>query len=261
MKKLISLILAMTCAAFAVVAVPTEVDAAFSCTNDTINQANAQIVAAQNAYAAAQADEAACKAAFEAVKAEGPSSLNYQVKANAYTSAINRTKYAYDQITNAKAFLANIQGRATIEDDYLNAVSALGVQGNLQQALSDAQAAQDIANFAAAQIKMVQTQIAGYQQQLAVSPGLQTQIDALNAQLVTLNADYAAKQAVADQKKAAAAAAATAFSGVSYDKKYIDYVWNRERYRDDPKCTCYDLYTDGCHCTQDCKENSCGCRQ
>ena len=86
MKKLISLILAMTCAAFAVVAVPTEVEAAFSCTNDTINQANAQIVAAQNAYAAAQADEAACKAAFEAVKAEVPSSLNYQVKANAYTS-------------------------------------------------------------------------------------------------------------------------------------------------------------------------------
>ena len=261
MKKIISLIMTTVLAAgVAFFLNPTEAEAAMPCTYDTINQANAQIAAAQATYAQAQAAEATCKAAFEAVKAEGPSSLNYLAAASAYESARNRTKWAYDQITNAQAFLANIKARETTENDFENAVSALGTLTTLQSSNQDAKNAQDVANSAYAQMKLVQNVIVGYQQQLATSPSLQTQIDALNAQLAVLTADYANKQAIADQKKAAAAAAATAYASASYDKKYIDYMWNRDRYRDDPKCACFDMYTDSYICTHDdCKYMECGC--
>ncbi len=260
-KKIISLMMTTVLAAgFFAVAAPAEAQAALPCTYDTINDANAQIVAAQNAYAAAQAEEAALRAAFEAVKAEGPSSLRYLAAASALESATNRTKWAYDQITNAQAFLANIKQRETVEDDYLNAVSALSVQSTAQASAMDAQSAQEIANMAFAQTKLVENVIAGYKQQLAVSPTLQTQIDALNAQLVALKADYANKQLIADQKKAAAAAAANALSASNYNKKYIDYINNRDKYRGDPKCECFDFYTDSIICTNDdCKYMECGC--
>lgn len=253
MKKTISLILAsVLCAGAFFFATPAKTEAALPCTYDTIAEATAQIVAAQNAYAKAQAEEAAYKAAFEAVKNQGPASLEYIVAANAYENAVLRTKWVYDQVTNAQAFLANIKGREAVEDDYQRAVAALPLQGNAQMAEMDAKSAQEIANMALAQIKMVENVIAGYQQQLAVSPSLQTQINDLNTQLVALKADYAQKQLIADQKKAAAATAASAWAASGYDKKYIDYWVNRDKHRNDPRCTCFDFYTDSCHCSEDC---------
>ncbi|MCR5267226.1 MAG: hypothetical protein K6E16_01735 [Lachnospiraceae bacterium] len=260
MKKMISLVLAtVLCAGALAVGVPTETDAALSCTYDTIDQANAQIVAAQSAYAQALADEAAYKAAFDAVKNEGPASVNYTIAANAYQSAVNRTKWAYDQVTNAQAFLANIKSREVVEDDYLRTVAMLPIKSGISAAELDAKSAQEIANTAAAQIAMVNQLIAGYRQQLAVSPSLQNQINELTAQLPALQADYAAKQAIADQKKAAAAAALSNYPA-GYDAKYIDYWKNRDSHRENPVCDCYDYYTDTCHCSgTDCGVNNCHC--
>ena len=69
MKKMISLVMAgVLCAGALILAVPAKTQAALPCTYDTIDQANAQIAAAQSAYAAALAEEAAYKAAFDAVK-------------------------------------------------------------------------------------------------------------------------------------------------------------------------------------------------
>lgn len=258
MKKTISLILAtVLCAGAFIAASPAKAEAALPCTYDTISEASAQIIAAENAYAAAKAEENAYKAAFEAVKNQGPSSLAYITAANAYENAVNRTKWVYDQVTNARAFLANIKGREAVEDDYINAVNALSVQGAAQNADMDAKAAQEVANMALSQIQMISNVIAGYQQQLATSPSLQAQIDELNVKLAALKADYASKQAIADQKKAAAAAAASAWAATGYDKKYIDYINNRDKYRDDPKCKCFDFYTDSCHCSEDCDCRCC----
>lgn len=260
MKKVISLVLAtVLCAGVFAAAAPTQTRAALPCTYDTINQANAQITAAQNAYAAALADEAAYKAAFEAVKSQGPSSMSYVAAANAYESAVLRTKWAYDQVTNAKAFLANIKGREAVEDDYLRNQAMLPLQVGASAAELDAKSAQEIANTAAAQIAMVNQLIAGYQAQLAVSPSLQNQINELTAKLPAMQADYAAKQAIADQKKAAALTAATTYAAGGYDAKYIDYWKNRDSHRADPVCDCFDYYTNSCHCGGDCKVDNCHC--
>ncbi len=261
MKKVISLIMATAlCAGAFVLGTTAKAQAALPCTYDTISQASAQVVAAANAYNAAKAEEAAYKAAFEAVKNQGPQSLQYIAAANAYENAINRTKWVYDQLTNAEAFLKNIKGREAVEDDYINAVNALPLQGNAQVTAQSAQAAQEVANMTLGQIQTVKNVIAGYQQQLAVSPSLQTQINELNAQLAVLQADYANKQAIADQKKAEAASAATAWANSGYDKKYIDYWYNRERYAANPQCDCFDFYTGTCHCAkEDCKVNGCYC--
>lgn len=262
MKKTLMLIMAGALLAGAIViAKPVDAKAALPCTYDIINDANAKIVAAQNAYAQAVADEANYKAAFEAVKSQGPSSLAYVQAANAYESAVRRTRYAYDQITNAKTYLANIQGRETVEDDYLNAVASLGTLNNLQAAQQDAKNAQDIANSAAQQIKNIQTAIAGYQQQLATCPSVQAQIDALNVQLVALTADYNNKQAIANQKLAAFQALAAAGGYQGYDAKYINYINNRGKYATVCGCTGVDFYngTTFCTCGPDCSCNGLGC--
>lgn len=250
MKKTLMLIMAGALLAGAVViAKPVDAKAAQPCTYDIINDANAKIAAAQNAYNLAVADEANCKAAFEAVKSQGPSSLAYVQAANAYESARNRTAYALGQIQNAQAYLANINGRAAYEDGYLNAIDSLKVLNNVQQAQADAKNAMDIANAVTVQIKNTQTAIAGYQQQLATCPSVQAQIDALNAQLVTLNADYNAKLAVANQKLATYQALAAAGGYQNYDKKYIDAYFNRERYVKACQCLDIDFFTGQAKCT------------
>lgn len=262
MKKTLMLIMAGALLAGAIViAKPVDTQAALSCTYDIINDANAKIVAAQNAYNLAVADEANCKAAFEAVKSQGPASLAYVQAANAYESAQNRTRYAYDQITNAKAYLANIRGRETVEDDYLNAVASLGVLNNVQAAEQDAKNAQDIANSAALQIKNIQNAILGYQQQLATCPSVQAQIDALNVQLAALTADYNNKQAVANQKLATFKSLLAAGGYQNYDSKYINYINNRGKFATVGGCTSVDFYngTTSCKCGPDCSCNNLGC--
>lgn len=259
MKKLLMLVMTGALLAGAIIiAKPVDAKAALPCTYDIINDANAKIAAAQNAYDLALLDEANCKAAFEAVKSQGPASLAYVQAANAYENARNRSAYALSQIANAKAYLANINGRAAYEDGYLNAIDSLKVLNNVQQAEMDAKNAMNVANAVTVQIKDVQTAIAGYQQQLATCPSVQAQIDALNVQLAALNADYNNKLAIANQKMAAYQACLAAGGYQSYDKKFIDAYYNRERYVEACPCLNIDFFTGktGCKCEETC--NICG---
>lgn len=269
MKKSILLILtgALLAGAF-IIAKPVDTKAAQPCTYDIINDANAKIASAQNAYNLAVANEANCKAAFEAVKNQGPASLAYVQAANAYENARNQTAYALSVVANAQAYLANINGRAAYEDGYLGAIDALHVLNNVQQAQQDAKNALDIANAVAVQMKDIQTAINGYKQQLATCPSVQSQIDALNAQLAALQADYNNKLAIANQKAAAYQTLVAAGGYQNYDKKYIDAYYNRERYVEASKCMDIDFFTGvvKCSCGKDCRCDStctyclnCGC--
>lgn len=253
MKKVLTLALSgILLAGAIIIAKPVETEAAYSCTYDIINDANAKIAAAQNSLALAQAEEARCRAAFEAVKSQGPSSLAYVQAAAAVENAVNQKNYAAGQVQNAQAYLANIKGREAEEDALLNSIDALGVLNKVQAAQADANGAQEIANAALIQVKNTQNAIAGYQQQLATCPSVQAQIDALNVQLAAQTADYNNKQAIANQKLATYQALVAAGGYQGYTPKYINAYYNRERSTGIEHCKCYDWYNGTCNCSVDC---------
>lgn len=253
MKKVLTLVLSgILLAGAIIIAKPVETEAAYSCTYDIINDANAKIVAAQNNLSLAQAEEARCRAAFEAVKSQGPSSLAYVQAAAAVENAVNQKNYAAGQVQNAQAYLANIKGREAEEDALLNSIDALGVLNNVQAAQAAAKGAQEIANAALVQVKNTQTAIAGYQQQLDICPSVQAQIDALNVQLVAQTADYNNKQAIANQKLATFQTLVAAGGYQGYTPKYIDAYHKREKEINTYHCQNYDWYTGTCSSSEDC---------
>ena len=239
MKKMMKMLLATAlCTAIVATAAPTDVKAMYSCSQDIINAANAQIASTQAAYETAKANEAAALANFNAVRAAGGSELEVTVAGNAYTTAKAQTKWYLDQVNNAKAYLENITGRANLETAFQQEREVLGVLTKLQAAKTEYESAQALAVGAAEQIKSVQNAIAGYQQSVAAIPAFQAQIDALNAQLVALQADYNAKAAVAAAKKADYEAKLAA-GGYNYSPTMENYWQKRDNARTHEQwCTC-----------------------
>lgn len=213
---------AVMCFGLVAFAVPAKVQAAAPCSIDIINQANGEIAKAQQEFDAAKAMEAAALANWNAIKASGATELEKTVAANAYTNAQNVSHAYLDKLNNAKAFLANIQGRADCETTVEQNLAALNSLTNVEALKMDADSAQALAVGVANRIADVQRQIVGYQQQLATSPSLQPVIDQLNASLVALQNEYAAKKAVADQKLAVYQQAQAAATGAVYSRAIID---------------------------------------
>lgn len=92
--------------------------------------------------------------------------------------------------------------RAYTSDQMQQNLQLLENINKISAAQTRAQEALEIANGTLAQINNLQAAIAGKQQEVAVNPGLQPQLDQLNAQLQALTnqynaqmADYQAKQA------------------------------------------------------------------
>ena len=230
-KKLTMLVAAALCAGSVIIAMPSEVNAMASCSQDIINAANAQINATTQEYVAAQAREAEALANLNKVKAASHTELELTTAANAYTAAQQSTRWYLDQVNNAKAYLKNITDRANLE----TAVEVAFEQGKNLAGMQDAKLAADSAQAVATgvleQIKAKQNAIAGYQQVLATSPSVQSQIDALNAEIAALQADYTAKQAAADAKKAAYEATVANDNYDQYSKAMIDYWTSRDNAR------------------------------
>ncbi len=248
MKKImVSLASALLLCGLVAVVKPVTVNAAAPCSIDTINAANAQIAQAQLVYAQAQQTEAAALATLNAVKNSG-SQLEIAVASNAYTTAQNQTHWALDQLNNAKAFLANITARANGETALEQSILQLQNLNNMQAVKMDADNAAAIANGVLAQINQMKAAVASYQQQLATTPSVQAQIDALNVQIKALEADYAAKKAIADQKMVVYLNAVKADQYDAYNKAVIDDAWDRLLRRGEytipcsvcnqKKCTC-----------------------
>ena len=232
MKKLLSVTLAVVMAAGIFTAIGTEdVSAAASCSITTINDANAQILAAQNAYEAAKVREAEALNKLNAVKAGG-SQLEIEQAAAAYTTAQNSTHWYLDQVNNAKTYLTNITNRANLETAIEVSYEQLKNLSGMQSSKLEAENAAAVAANVLAQIQQAQNAIAGYQQMLATSPSVQTQIDALNAQIAALTVDYNAKKAVADAKMATYQTKVAADGYDKYDQSIIDYWKHRDEVRD-----------------------------
>ncbi len=223
--------------------VPTTVRAdALPCTVTYLNQAKAQ-----QSAAAAELNSA------KAVLAEKQARLNSFISAginsgNDYLNAVNELQVAKGQVeiklsrlNDANSFVKDCQSKYTVEDNADKAYTALQDVNAMQAAKLAYDNAQTIANAALTAVNNTKAAIAGYQTQLAVSPAVQAQIDALNVQLNAQIADYNNKQALADQKKSAYASA-LGTNWASYDKKPIEYIYIRDDMRDR---TISDLNNDG----------------
>ena len=231
MKRLFSTTLAVVMAAGIFVAAPVSANAAAPCSLVIIDDANSQILAAQSAYEAAKVREAEALAKLNAVKAGG-SQLDIEMAAAAYTTAQNATHWYLDQVNNAKLYLTNITNRANQETAIEVSYEQLRNLSGMQASKLDADSALAVANNVLMQIQQTQNAIAGYQQMLATSPSVQAQIDALNVQLASLQADYNAKKAVADAKMAAFQGKVAADGYDQYDQSIIDYWKHRDEVRD-----------------------------
>ena len=233
MKKITVGICGIVIAGMFVLGNDTEVRAALPCTYDIINDANGDIASAGVCYEKAKAAEAEALAAFNAVKNDpSHSQLEYEVAALNYSNAVNTSKWRLDQLNNAKAYLKNITERAAFEDRFAANRAALSDLNTLSAAKADADGAANIAGAAAKQVEDVERAIAGYSAQLATSLSLQTVIDALNAQLVILRADYAAKVQAANEKAALFEILQKTLNYNNYSSGFEDYQYNREIQRD-----------------------------
>jgi multidrug efflux pump subunit AcrA (membrane-fusion protein) len=224
-------------------AVPKNVKAdALPCTVTYLNQAKEMQATATTELNAAKA-----------VLAEKQAKLNSLVSAginsgNDYLNAVSEVQAAQGQVeikksrlNDANSFVKDCESKYTVEDNADKSYNALQSVNTVQAAKLAYDNAQAIATAALTALNNTKAAIAGYQAQLATSPAVQAQIDALNVQLNAQTADYNKKQATADQKKAEYTASLNS-NYASYDKKPIEYIYIRDDMRN---ITVTDLNKDG----------------
>ncbi len=239
MKKITTILAAVAIMAAAVIANPAETKAAYSCSIDTINAANAQIAAATLNYQAAQATEAAALAKLNTLRATGASELEIATASLAYEQAKNATHWQLDQVNNAKAYLTNITNRANQETALQESYAQLANLTKMQNAKLEADSAQAVAVGVAQQIANIQNTINALKTIVATNPAVyQAQIDALNVQLKALQNELAAKQAIANQKLAVYNQAVAADHYDQYTSFWIDYWNHRDAVREHPNLNC-----------------------
>jgi len=235
MKKLMMLLSGVLMGAIIVLASPVDAKAALSCTYDIIRDANGNILNASENYEKALANLAAAQANLNAVKASKTATeLELTQASDAVTNAANVAHWWLDQVNNSKTYLGNITDREKFEDKFAANRAALADLTKLQAAKTDADGALNIANAVLTQIKDVEKAIAGYKQQLATSPSVQTQIDELTVKLNALNADYTAKADIANAKVNIFNTYLQTLQYQGYDLKFENYQYLREINRNNP---------------------------
>lgn len=234
-KKIIMAIAGTVLAVSIIGTTSVEVKAALPCSYDIITDANGRILTAEECLAQARTFENLFKSMYDSIK-DSPTAtqLEKQQAFDAYTNAKNVTRWWVDQVNNSNTYLTNINNRAAFEDKFAANRLALADLTKLQAAKLDADGAVEIANGVAKQIADVKKEIAGYEQQLATSPSVQTQIDSLKSTLATLEADYAAKLKKANELTTLFNTYLSTLGYASYDKAFEDYQYNREIQRNNP---------------------------
>jgi hypothetical protein len=225
------------------VAVPRAARAdALPCTVTYLNQAKEMQAKATTELAAAKAVLAEKQAKLDSFVSAGINSGNDYLNAvNEVQTAKGNVEIKLSALNDANSFVKDCQSKYAVEDNADKAYTALQDVNAMQAAKLAYDNAQSIADAALAVVNNTKAAIAGYQAQLAKSPGVQAQIDALNVQLNAQLADYKNKQAVADQKKAVYLQTLNS-KWASYDKKPIEYIYIRDDMRNK---TVTDLNKDG----------------
>ena len=213
--------------------VPTVVRAdALPCTVAYLNQAKEMQAAATAELNAAKAVLADKQAKLNSFTSAGVNSGNDYLNAvRELQAAQGQVEIKMSRLNDANGFVRDCQSKYTVEDNADKSYKALQDVNVMQAAKLAYDNAQTIANGAAVAVNNTKNAIAGYQAQLSSSPAVQAQIDALTVQLNAQLADLNNKQAIADQKKAAYTATITP-SALSYSKKGIEYIYNRDMMRD-----------------------------
>lgn len=204
MKKLLIAVTGVCFGAVLFLAVPQKAYA-YPCTIDLINEAKAQKNVADAELLAAKANQAAADQAVIALKASGASHLELQKAYDNASIAANLVRAAVDKVNNAQAFIDNATKRLATEDEYEANVVKWGNQVKIAEAKHEATYAKQVSDYAAAVIAITKLDIASRKAQLATSPSMQGQIDLLTASLPALEADAAAKLAIANEKAAVVA--------------------------------------------------------
>jgi flagellar biosynthesis chaperone FliJ len=239
------LIRAMTICAAAVMglAAPKVVKAdALPCTVEYLNQARTAQSNATAELAAARAELADIQARVDAFVASGDTaSSDYFNAATALLAAKGKVEQKQQELSSANSFVKDCESTYIVEDRADKAFKALQSVNLVGSSKLEYDNAVEMCNNAARAVEDTRAAIAGYQAQLATSPSVQAQIDALNSQLASLEADLNQKAAVVDQKKAAFAGSLNS-NYTEYDKSALDYIFNRGNMRDH---TVTDLDKDG----------------
>lgn len=229
MKKIFMTISALAVGIIVSLSANVEAKAALPCTYDIIKDANGNITNATEMYQVALANQKQAEANLKALQAAGTATpLELQQAKDAVTNTANVAHWWLDQVNNSKAYLGNITDREKFEDKFAANRVALADLTKLQAAKTDADGAVNIANGTLKQIQDVEKAIAGYEQQLATSPSVQTQINELNVKLAALKADYAKKLTVANEKIAIFENYLQTLSYAGYDLKFENYQYLRE---------------------------------
>ncbi len=213
--------------------VPTVVRAdALPCTVAYLNQAKEMQAAATAELNAAKAVLADKQAKLNSFASAGVNSGNDYLNAvRELQAAQGQVEIKMSRLNDANGFVRDCQSKYAVEDNADKSYKALQDVNVMQAAKLAYDNAQTIANGAAVAVNNTKNAIAGYQAQLSKSPAVQAQIDTLTVQLNAQLADLNNKQAIADQKKAAYTATITP-SALSYSKKGIEYIYNRDMMRD-----------------------------
>ncbi|MCR5509038.1 MAG: hypothetical protein K6F34_10155 [Lachnospiraceae bacterium] len=213
--------------------VPRAVKAdALPCTVMYLDQAKAMKAAAEAEVAAAKVVLADKQAKFDAFRAAGiTTGMDYLNALSEFQAAQRNLECKLSAVYNADNFIKDCQSKYAVEDNADKAYKALQSVNKVQAAKLEYDNAAGIAAQAAVTVNETKKAIAGYQTMLATSPSVQAQIDSLNALLAIQQADLAAKQALADQKKAAFMSSLNS-DYASYNKKAIDYIYIRDNMRD-----------------------------
>ena len=215
---------------------------ALPCTVTYLNQAKEMQAAATTELNAAKAVLADKQAKLNTFTSAGINSgSDYLNAVSELQAAQGQVEIMLSRLNDANNYVKDCESKYTVEDNADKSYTALQDVNSLQAAKLAYDNAQNIATAALTVVNNTKAAIAGYQVQLATSPAVQAQIDALNVQLNAQIADYNNKQAVADQKKAVYASALNT-NWASYDKKPIEYIYIRDDMRNK---TVTDLNKDG----------------
>ena len=204
---------------------------ALPCTVMYLNQAKDMQATAKAELSAAQAALSQAQAQVDAFVAKGETNTQaYFDASTALLAAKGKVETKQQELASANSFVSDCQSKYIVEDNADKAYQALQDLNVVQSTKLNADNAQNIADAAAQAVNNTKAAIAGYQTQLATSPAVQEQIDALNIQLQSQLKDLESKQAAAASGKSAFVSSLNS-KYASYDKAAIDYIYNRDDMR------------------------------
>lgn len=200
MKKTGLILLGMALSIAFVFASPKAVKAEYMpCTYATIAEATAQKAYYSQEYAKALLDQQAAEAQFQLALASGnQGQIAYADLVRSQAASISRGML--DQVNNAQLFIDNATKRGKVEEYYLNMMDKWQNRVLVDQYQREALNAQEAANLALNNVNNIKNAIASINQ----LTGAANASSQMSATLAAAEAEYAVKQAIADNAKAAA---------------------------------------------------------